>query len=66
MSPETKRCSKCGEVKPLEEFHRDRSRKPGHDSPQCRECERQYEEGLLSQIDCPQPRISLLGEIEHG
>lgn len=39
---ETKRCSKCGEVKPLEEFHRDRSRKLGR-FPQCRECERQYE-----------------------
>jgi NAD-dependent SIR2 family protein deacetylase len=38
----TKRCSKCGEVKPLEEFRRDRSRKLGRFS-QCRECERQYE-----------------------
>ena len=38
----TKRCSKCGEVKPLEEFRRDRSRKLGR-FPQCRECERQYE-----------------------
>ena len=37
----TKRCSKCGKVKPLEEFHRDRSRKLGR-FPQCRECERQY------------------------
>lgn len=39
---ETKRCSKCGEVKPLEEFRRDRSKKLGR-FPQCRECERQYE-----------------------
>ena len=38
----TKRCSKCGEVKPLEEFRRDRSRKLGRFS-QCRECVRQYE-----------------------
>jgi NAD-dependent SIR2 family protein deacetylase len=38
----TKRCSKCGEVKSLEEFRRDRSRKLGR-FPQCRECERQYE-----------------------
>jgi hypothetical protein len=41
MSPETKRCSKCGEVKPLEEFRRDRSKKLGR-HPRCRECERQY------------------------
>ena len=37
----TKRCSKCGEVKPLEGFRRDRSKKLGRFS-QCRECERQY------------------------
>ena len=39
---ETKRCSKCGEVKPLEEFRRDRSKKQGRRS-RCRECERQSE-----------------------
>ena len=39
---ETKRCFKCGEVKPLEEFRRDRSKKQGR-YPRCRECERQYE-----------------------
>ena len=39
---ETKRCSKCGEVKPLEEFRRNRNLKQGR-NPQCRECERQYE-----------------------
>ena len=38
----TKRCSKCGKVKPLEEFRRNRSLKQGR-NPQCRECERQYE-----------------------
>jgi NAD-dependent SIR2 family protein deacetylase len=37
----TKRCTKCGEVKPLEEFRRDRSKKQGRYS-RCRECERQY------------------------
>ena len=36
-----KRCSKCGEVKPFEEFRRDRSKKLGIYS-RCRECERQY------------------------
>ena len=39
---ETKRCSKCGKVKPLEEFRRNRTLKQGR-YPQCRECERQYE-----------------------
>ena len=38
----TKRCSTCGEVKSLEEFRRDRSKKQGR-HPRCRECERQYE-----------------------
>jgi len=38
----TKRCTGCGEVKSLEEFRRDRSKKQGR-HPQCRECERQYE-----------------------
>jgi NAD-dependent SIR2 family protein deacetylase len=38
----TKRCSKCGEVKPLEGFRRDRSKKQGRYS-RCRECERQYD-----------------------
>ncbi len=38
----TKRCTGCGEVKSLEEFRRDRSKKQGRFS-YCRECERQYE-----------------------
>ena len=38
----TKRCTGCGEVKSLEEFRRDRSKKQGR-HPRCRECERQYE-----------------------
>jgi hypothetical protein len=37
----TKRCTGCGEVKSLEEFRRDRSKKQGR-HPRCRECERQY------------------------
>ena len=39
---DTKRCTGCGEVKSLEEFRRDRSKKQGRFS-QCRECERQYD-----------------------
>jgi NAD-dependent SIR2 family protein deacetylase len=39
---ETMRCTKCGKVKPLEEFRRDRSLKQGR-YPQCRECEHQYD-----------------------
>ena len=38
----TKRCTGCGEVKSLEGFRRDRSKKQGRFS-YCRECERQYE-----------------------
>jgi len=39
---DTKRCTKCGKEKPLDGFHRDRSKKQGRRS-RCRECERQYE-----------------------
>ena len=39
---ETKRCTKCGETKPLDAFRRDRSKKQSRCS-RCRECERQYE-----------------------
>lgn len=35
-----KKCSKCGEVKPLEEFNKDKSRKDGR-QVRCRECEKQ-------------------------
>ncbi len=38
----TKRCTGCGEVKSLEGFRRDRSKKQGRHS-RCRECERQRE-----------------------
>ncbi|MDD3072004.1 MAG: hypothetical protein PHX88_12515 [Methanoculleus horonobensis] len=30
MLPEEKRCSKCGDIKPLDEFHRDRRSPDGH------------------------------------
>ena len=39
---ETKRCTMCGETKPLDAFRRDRSKKLGRRS-RCRECERQSE-----------------------
>ncbi len=35
--PESKRCGMCGEVKPLEEFHRDRRRKDGRQN-RCKPC----------------------------
>jgi len=34
-----KRCTKCGEVKTLSEFHKDRSKKDGHEC-RCKECRR--------------------------
>ena len=37
MLPEEKRCSKCGEVKPLTEFRKDSKRGDGHGS-WCRAC----------------------------
>lgn len=37
----TKRCTKCGEVKSLDEFHRDRS-KPLDRRSDCRACQREY------------------------
>lgn len=37
MSQETKKCSKCGEVKPLSEFHRFKHSKDGH-KPKCKPC----------------------------
>jgi hypothetical protein len=38
---ETKRCSKCGEVKPVSEFSKDKSRKDGLQR-QCKSCVKQY------------------------
>ena len=55
----TKRCSKCGEVKSLEEFRRDRSRKLGR-FPQCRECERQYERAYYPRSTAPHHTYPLL------
>ena len=37
----TKRCTKCGETKSLDEFHRDRSKPLGR-RPDCRACQREY------------------------
>ena len=34
---DTKRCTKCGEVKPLTEFTKDKSKRDGH-SPRCKVC----------------------------
>jgi len=34
---QTKRCSKCKQIKPLSEFYKDRSKKDGHQS-ECRTC----------------------------
>lgn len=39
MSAETKACTKCGEVKPLEAFHRDKRNKDGL-MGRCRDCNR--------------------------
>ncbi len=41
MTEQTKVCSKCGEEKPLSEFHRDASKKDHHAS-QCKICRRGY------------------------
>ena len=36
----SKPCTKCGEVKPLDQFHKDRSKRDGH-ANRCRDCERE-------------------------
>lgn len=38
----TKRCRKCGEVKPAGQFYRDRSKRDGYRNS-CRECEREHD-----------------------
>lgn len=37
-----KRCSKCGEVKPLDEFHRNKRNKRDGRQSRCRDCQREY------------------------
>lgn len=54
-----KRCSKCGEVKPLEEFRRDRSKKLGRYS-RCRECEHQSERIYHPRSTAPNHEYPLL------
>ncbi len=56
---ETKRCTKCGKEKPLEGFHRDRSKKQGRCS-RCRECERQYERARRPKSTAPHHAYPLL------
>jgi len=43
-----KRCSKCGEVKPLEDFYKNKSRKHGVSSL-CKSCESAYRKQYLEQ-----------------
>ena len=38
----SKPCTKCGETKPLDDFHRDKTRAGGRKSD-CKECVREYE-----------------------
>lgn len=42
MLPDTKKCSTCKEVKPLDSFHRNPSKKDGK-ANQCKECRRAYD-----------------------
>ena len=37
----SKTCTKCGETKPLDDFHRDKTRAGGR-RPECKECVREY------------------------
>ena len=39
---EGKVCSKCGKWKPLEEYHKDVTKKDGRAS-QCKECKKEYQ-----------------------
>lgn len=39
--PETKQCTKCGETKPLTDYHRNKNRKDGHASI-CKTCRNVY------------------------
>ena len=56
---ETKRCTKCGETKPLDAFNRDASKKYGRCS-RCRECDRQYERARRPKSTAPHHTYPLL------
>ena len=56
---ETKRCTGCGETKPLDAFRRDRSKKQGRCS-RCRECDRQYERARRPKSTAPHHTYPLL------
>ena len=42
----TKTCTKCGDTKPLDEYHKNKSRKDGHHA-YCKECVREYNRAHL-------------------
>jgi len=44
-----KRCTKCGSSKPLDEFHKDKSKKHGRD-PKCKSCKAKYYQENKEQI----------------
>lgn len=57
--PVSKRCSRCGEVKPLDDFHRRRSSRDGR-QPYCKACiaaryRQRKAEGLCR--DCSAPAV---------
>lgn len=41
-APQVKKCSKCGHLKPLDQFYRDRTKKSGHRSL-CADCQREIQ-----------------------
>lgn len=48
MPDDYRRCGKCGEVKPLSEFHKDKSRAKGH-GYRCADCVKEYQREHASQ-----------------
>ena len=41
-----KKCTKCGEIKPHSEFHKDKSRKDGY-ATSCKSCRKKYHENTV-------------------